>query len=231
MSVDQATVAAVDEFLEQADTSDGLLDAAPLLDRRGVTPWVFLSALAERRTIAFHGTGDPGIERFEPRQPIDFAPFGHQEAVFATSDPIWAMFYAVVDRDRFPITLGNGCIVLLDADGRAGVPHYFFSISRGPLRRRPWRTGYLYLLPAEGFIEQPSDRYAGHSARVPQLASPVAVAPFARLEVAPDDFPVLAAIRGHDDDRMREIAEAVMNAAPWPDPPGDLSAAPGSACG
>jgi hypothetical protein len=51
---------------------------------------------------------------------------------------------------------------------------------------------------------------------VPQLASPVAAAPFARLEVAPDDFPFLAAIRGHEDDRLGEIAEAVMTAAPWP---------------
>ena len=217
MSMDKATVAAVDEFLEQADTSEGLLDAAPLLESHAVAPWVFLSVLAERRTIAFHGTGDPGIELFEPRQPIDFAPFGHQEAVFATSDPIWAMFYAVVDRDRFPITLANGCIVLLDGEGRARVPHYFFSISRGPLQQRPWRSGYLYFLPAEGFVEQPPATYAGHSARVPQLASPVAAAPFARLEVAPDDFPFLAAIRGHEDDRLREIAEAVMNAAPWPD--------------
>jgi hypothetical protein len=110
------------------------------------------------------------------------APFGHQQAVFATSDPIWAMFYAVVDHDRFPITLANGCIVLMDGEGRAGVPHYFFSISRDPLRQRPWRTGYLYFLPAEGFVEQPPDTYGGHSARVPQLASPVAVAPLAGLE-------------------------------------------------
>jgi hypothetical protein len=214
--VDPMAESAIEEFLERTDDAADVVDATSLLREHDVPPWVFLCGLAKRRPIAFHGTGDAGIELFEPRQPIDFAPFGHQKAVFATSDPIWAMFYAVVDRDRFPITIANGCIVLLQADGHAGVPRYFFSISSGPLRQQPWRTGYLYFLPAEGFVEQPADTYGGHDARVPQLASPVEVAPFARLEVAPDDFPFLAAIRGHEDDGLGEIAEAVMNAAPWP---------------
>ena len=217
LSVDPATESAIESFLELADAADGVVDVTPLVREHAVTPWVFLCGLAERRRIAFHGAGDPSIGLFEPRQPIDFAPFGHQQAVFATSDPIWAMFYAVVDHNGFPMTLANGGIELLDADGNAGVPHYFFSISRDPLRQRPWRTGYLYFLPAEGFVEQPPDTYGGHSARVPQLASPVAVAPLARLEVAPEDFPFLAAIGGHEDDRLGEIAEAVMTAAPWPD--------------
>ena len=172
--------------------------------------------IAERREIAFHGTGDPNIESFEHRHPIDFAPFGDQKTVFATSDPIWAMFYAIVDRARYPITLNNGCIVLMNSEGRPGPPHYYFSISRGALEKQPWRTGHVYCLPAQGFAEQPSGPYAGHVARVPQLASPVAVRPLARLRVAPGDFPFLAHIRGHDDERLAEYAEAVMAAAPWP---------------
>ena len=130
--------------------------------------------VAERRAIAFHGTGALDIESFEPRQPIDFAPFGDQKAVFATSDPVWAMFYAIVDRDRYEITLNNGCILVLDSNGRPGTPHYYFSISRGALEERPWRDGYVYFLPADTFVEQPAGEYGGHSARVPQLASPVA---------------------------------------------------------
>ena len=126
------------------------------------------------------------------------------------------MFYAIVDRDRHRLTLNNGCILLLDSEGRPGVPHYYFSITRGALEQRPWRTGYVYFLPAESFVEQPSGTYAGHAARVPQLASPVPVIPFARLRVAPGD-PFLAHVRGHDDDRLAEHAQAVMAAAPWPD--------------
>jgi hypothetical protein len=52
---------------------------------------------------------------------------------------------------------------------------------------------------------------------VPQLASPVAVTPFARLRVAPRSFPFLGRIRGHDDERLADYARAVLSAAPWPD--------------
>jgi hypothetical protein len=217
MRLESATRSAIEEFISQPE--DGQLDAETIVRHNGgdVSPCEFLRGIAERREIAFHGTGDPNIEAFEPRHPVDYAPFGNQKAVFATSDPIWAMFYAIVDRARYPITLNNGCIALMDSEGRPGPPHYYFSISRGALEKQPWRTGYVYLLPAQGFVEQPPGPYAGHVARVPQLASPVAVRPFARLRVAPDDFPFLAHIRGHDDERLAEYAEAVMAAGPWPE--------------
>jgi hypothetical protein len=219
MALDSRTEAAIDEFLSASESvaSAGRLNVDAMLEGRGVTTWTFLCGLADRRRFAFHGTGDPGIDTFEPRQPIEYGPFGDQKAVFATTDPVWAMFYAIVDRDRYPITLANGCIALLDADGRPGVAHYFFSISEGPLEEHPWRTGYLYVLPSEGFVEQPSGPFGGGFARVPQLASPVAVTPLARLTVEPDDFPFLAQIGGHDDDRLAEYAQAVMTASPWPD--------------
>lgn len=216
VSLDASTHLAIEGFLSLAEGADRLLDVDAILRANGdVTPWQFLCGLAKRREIAFHGTGDPNIEAFEPREPIDFAPFGQQKAVFATSDPIWAMFYAIVDRDR--VTLNNGCILVMDSDGRPGVPYYYFSVTCSALEQRPWRSGYLYFLPAESFVEQPAATYAGHAARVPQLASPVAVTPFARLQVAPNDFPFLAQIRGHEDDRLAEYAQAVMAAAPWPD--------------
>ena len=220
LSPDRSTHAAVDEFLSlgQPEGADGLADVGAILQANGgVAPWHFLCALAERREIAFHGTGDPTIESFEPRESIDLAPFGAQKAVFATTDPIWATFYAIVDRDRYRLTLNNACILLMDADDPRGLPYYYFSITRSALQEQPWRTGYVYLLPAETFVGQPADMYAGHAARIPQLASPVAVTPFARLQVSPGDFPFLAQIRGHEDDRLAEYAQAVMAAAPWPD--------------
>ena len=219
MSLTSSARAAIDEFLSAADdaTNRPLDVNAFLQGYDGVDPWKFLCGVADRRRVAFHGTGDGGIELFEPRQPVDLAPFGDQKAVFATSDPIWAMFYAIVDRDRHELTLNNGCVSLIDSSGRPGASHYYFSISRHVLPERPWRTGYVYVLPADSFVEQPTGPYAGGTARVPQLASPVPVAPFARLRVSPGDFPFLAQIRGHEDERLAEYARAVMTAAPWPE--------------
>jgi hypothetical protein len=209
-----AVDAAADAFLELLDASAGTpVDVnAFLRERPRVVRWQFLCAVAARRRLAFHGTGNPGIERFEPREPVDFAPFGQQRAVFATSDPIWALFYAVVDRARHDLTLNNGCLVLDDT----GEAFYYFSVSRQALPLRPWSAGYLYFLPAETFVEQPGGEYAGRPAHIPQLASPVAVTPLARLRVTPRSFPFLARIRGHDDARLAEYAQAVMSAAPWP---------------
>ena len=167
LDVNSSTRAAIEDFLSrgQPQAGDGLLDVDAIVHGSGgVTPWHFLSDLAERREIAFHGTGDPNIASFEPREPIDFAPFGHQKAVFATTDPIWAMYYAIVDRDRYRLTLANGCILLVDAEGRPGLPHYFFSITGDALREQPWRTGYVYFLPAETFVAQPAETYAGRTA-------------------------------------------------------------------
>jgi hypothetical protein len=219
MSLSPSTRAAIDDLLSVVDDAPNLLlDVNALLRSYGdIDPWKFLCGVADRRRIAFHGTGDAAIESFEPRRPVDFAPFGDQKAVFATSDPIWAMFYAIVDRDGHEITLNNGCIEVLDSSGRPGTPHYYFSISLQALEERPWRSGYVYLLPADSFVEQPAGPYGRNTARVPQLASPVPVAPFARLRVSPGDFPFLAQIRGHEDERLAEYAQAVMAAAPWPD--------------
>jgi hypothetical protein len=220
LSLDASTEAAVEKFFSalRAAGSNGILDVNGLLrDHGDLRPWKFLCGVADRHRVAFHGTGDPDIDSFEARQPIDFAPFGNQKAVFATSDPIWAMFYAIVDRDRYDTTLNNGCILVQSANGDPGPPHYYFSIGRAALRQRPWRSGYVYLLPAEGFVEQAPGPYAGHTARVPQLASADPVTPLARIQVAPEDFPFLEDIRGHDDERLAEYAEAVMAAAPWPE--------------
>ena len=219
MNVSPSTGDAIEDLLSAVDDVPGRpLDVNALLERHGgIEWWKFLVGLADRRLIAFHGTGNPGIESFERRRPIDFAPFGDQEAVFATSDPIWAMFYAIVDRDNHDTTLNNGCIVVLDSEGRPGTPHYYFSVGRRAVQKQPWRSGYVYFLPADTFVEQAAGEYAGLSARILQLASPVPVAPLARLRVAPADFPFLAQIRGHEDERLAEYAQAVMTAGPWPE--------------
>jgi hypothetical protein len=60
--------------------------------------WQFLCHLADHHDIALHGSGDANIALFEPRQSQDLNEFGNQKAVYAASDGLWAMFFAVVDR-------------------------------------------------------------------------------------------------------------------------------------
>lgn len=178
--------------------------------------WQFLCHAADRRNLAVHGSGDPAIARFEPRQSNDLNDFGNQQAVYAASDGLWAMFFAVVDRARVR-SITNACVTLADPAGGLHGPYYVFSVSQSALPGRPWRTGTVYLLPREPFVTQPPLAFGDSQVHIAQLASFQPVEPLAKLTVAPEDFPFLAQIRGHDDARLQEYADALQNGLPWPE--------------
>jgi hypothetical protein len=188
----------------------------PLVEVEPALRWQFLCHLADARGFVLHGSGDPGIDVFEPRQAVDLSAFGNRQAVYAAGDGIWAMFFAIVDRDRIP-SVTNACVRLADAAGNVSPPQYVFSISQSALHEQPWRSGTVYVLPGDTFELQPPLAFGEFEVRIPQLASLVAVRPLARVAVEPADFPFLSEIRGHDDDRLAEYAHALETGAPWPE--------------
>lgn len=193
--------------------------------RRGACPtieftlpypkWQFLCHLADHHDIAVHGSGNANITLFEPRQSNDLNEFGNQKAIYAASDALWAMFFAIVDRDRVG-SITNACVSLTDESGAQFGPFYIFSVSRSALPNRPWRTGTVYLLPRSTFIMQSPMSFGSYQAYIPQLASFEPVQPLAKLTITPEDFPFLMQIRGHDDERLQEYATALQTGAPWP---------------
>lgn len=178
--------------------------------------WQFLCHLADHCNIALHGSGNASISLFEPRQSNDLNEFGNQKAVYAASDGLWAMFFAVVARDRV-MSITNASIRLADEAGGLHGPYYVFSVSKSALPHRPWRTGTVYLLPRDTFITQAPMTFGSYQVHFAQLASFEPVQPLAKLTVSPEDFPFLFQIRGHDDERLQEYAAALQTGAPWPD--------------
>ena len=177
--------------------------------------WQFLCHLGDRHDIALHGSGDPDIALFEPRQSHDLNEFGNQKAIYAAADGLWAMFFAVVDRERVT-SITNACVRLGDETGTLHGPYYVFSVSQSALPGQPWRTGTLYLLSRSTFMTQPPMAFGPYQVHIAQLASFVPVQPLAKLTVTPEDFPFLRQIRGHDDQRLQEYATALQTGAPWP---------------
>jgi hypothetical protein len=177
--------------------------------------WQFLCHLADQHGIALHGSGDPNIALFEPRQSNDLNEFGNQKAVYAASDGLWAMFFAIVDRDRVT-SITNACVRLSDQTGALHGPFYVFSVSQSALPGQPWRTGTVYLLPRRTFTTQPAMTFGSNEVHIAQLASFEPVPPLAKLTITPEDFPFLRQIRGHDDQRLQEYATALQTGAPWP---------------
>jgi hypothetical protein len=107
-----------------------------------------LSAAVEQ-DVLFHGSNARDIARFEPRDQLT-ARDRPVRAVFATPDPIWAMFFAVTDTRR-SIGRWNACLLPQET----GLPRsrYFFAVRGQPAD--VWTEGAVYLLPRSSF--EPSD--------------------------------------------------------------------------
>jgi hypothetical protein len=97
---------------EEARRFDELLAAAPpggeIEYGLPAPKWLFLHHLV-RHGYALHGTNESAIEEFRTRQTFD----AYQrpiDAVFATDDAIWALYFAVVRRDGLEYGYINWCV-------------------------------------------------------------------------------------------------------------------------
>ena len=188
----------------------------PLVYDLTAPKWQFLNYLCEQKHIVLHGSGNPHIAEFEPRQSNDVSEFGNRRAVYAASDGIWAMYFAIVDRDNHITSLMNVCFRLQEACDKS-EPYYFFSVNGDALPHSPWRTGTLYLLPKETFEQQPPMFYHGVQIESAQWASLVPVKPLAKLTIEPYDFPFLDQIVPQDPSIIRERAKIDPDGFPWMD--------------
>jgi hypothetical protein len=108
-----------------------------------------LVSAAADRGVLFHGSNTRDIRRFEPRDQLT-ARDRPVKAVFATPDPLWAMFFAVTDTRR---SMGrwNTCL----RPEETGLPRsrYFFAVRAKPAD--VWTDGAVYVLSSVSFM--PSD--------------------------------------------------------------------------
>ncbi|THF88146.1 hypothetical protein E7T09_02720 [Deinococcus sp. KSM4-11] len=198
------------EDLEQAGLASGLVhrpDTVPV--------WVLLCWLCDRRGYMAHGTGSGEITVFEPRQSNDVGDFGNRQAVYASSDGIWAMFFAIMNRPAVPMRVVNAAVTA-HVDGQA-LPLYFFGASRHAVEHRAFRTGWVYLLPGHVFECEPGGEAFGVTYTSHHCASLDAVKPVFRVEVRPDDFPFLDRIHAYEDAQLDERSRRDPDSFPWLD--------------
>jgi hypothetical protein len=207
------TTASFDRLLEETVARG---NAEEIVYTLAAPKWQFLCYACEHSSIVLHGSGDAAIAEFEPRKADDLAEFGNRRAVYAASDGIWAMYFAIVDRDNHVSSLVNACFRVVTETGKS-EPYYFFSVNGDALPHRPWRRGTIYLLPREPFEPQPRQSIRGWEIEVAQWASAVPVRPLAKLSVGPEDFPFLDRIVPHDPAVLRERARADPEGFPWQD--------------
>jgi hypothetical protein len=151
--------------------------------------WWFLHHLV-RNGFVLHGSNEHSIEEFRTRQTFD-AYQDPIDAVFASDDAIWPLYFAVVSR---PVAQSyiNWC------EQVGEMSRYLFSIGSDPRDDRSWTTGTIYVLPRETFEHTRGSR---------ELVSRVPVRPRARLTVDPSDFPLRDRTRGHArGDSVRKVS-------------------------
>lgn len=138
--------------------------------------------MAERDDVLFHGSNLGGLETLEPvRLSRDATAFGDQQAVYATSDPVWAIYFAILRRGK--LSTRNASL------GRAGGSlfprRYVFSLRRYDGEER-FCPGFLYVVPRATFTCQPPLLGRIDTA---QWVSHESVPVLERFDVASADFP------------------------------------------
>lgn len=167
--------------------------------------------MTDRGEAILHGSGAGDIATFEPRQADDTQAFGAQRAVYASTDGIWPIFFAVVHRSRYRGGLVNTCVEYLESGARG----YYFSLDATALPTYPWRAGTVYLLPPAGFVPDDVVSSRGERVRPAQSVSRQPVVPMARLRVEPTDFPFLDQVQGHDEATLQRRAVEEPGGFPW----------------
>jgi hypothetical protein len=163
-------------------------------------PHRFVQWLMATDSVIFHGSNRTDIDEFVPQRASmelnDTGGRGNLGAVYGTHDGLWAMFFAITDRSRLRGSIRNGTTRYETPDRTRAVDRYHFSVHHEMLELAPYTTGALYLLPRAAFDRVPfypggplSNEWACHEP----------IRPLARLTVAPEDFPFLDSIGGHDD--------------------------------
>jgi hypothetical protein len=150
----------------------------------------YLRWLAENRPVVFHGSQRRGmVELSDERRSRDQRAYGDQQAVFASQDPVWALFFAVLRRDELGSTR-NGS---LGADRGVRGRRYFMSV-RGT--GDPLGPGALYVLPDDAFAHEPLLAGLFDTAHRTHVGP---VTPLGWFDVTPEDFPLAGIVTTHRD--------------------------------
>jgi hypothetical protein len=175
--VDDAAEAAFSSAADALLSGEADLIPEPRLD--------FLRWLAEKRPVVFHGSPrDDLTELSTERQSRDATAWGDQQAVYASSDPVWAIYFACLRRDGGWRGTRNGSLGTVA--GPLYPRRYFFLHNRGSASPERFGPGSLYLLAPDTFV---ADAPLAGVVDTAHLVSHEPVRPLARLDVTPEDFP------------------------------------------
>lgn len=155
----------------------------------------FIQYIIDYKNLLVHGSNTHTIEQFTPKQQTLYN--GKLvEAVFASDDGIWSVFYAVFDRSKLVNNFRNGSI----SAGASKSRYHYYSFDQLTSKKSPWINGTLYFLPGESFISAAKIINPESKGIIfHEWISDAPVQPIAKLEVKPEDFYFLDKVASHKD--------------------------------
>ncbi|MCT8136707.1 hypothetical protein H1D32_02435 [Anaerobacillus sp. CMMVII] len=159
----------------------------------------FLNYIIENKNVLVHGSNNSLISSFEPKESSLFngRPI---KAVFAASDGVWSLFFAVKKREGYIGSLRNLCITV---PTKKGIKRYYYFSINNEDAHDTWTNGTIYILPKNSF------KRGGIS---DEWVCEHDVAPVAKLSVTPTDFPFLDKVSTHieTDSALKTILKAMF---------------------
>lgn len=182
----------------------------------GVPRWLFLQWLAGQGYL-LHGSqrGDRDVLVGQPKNDHQPDEFSNTIGVYAASDGLWAMMYAL----RGPEVVQQSDMGLqLLKNGHWSSMRYFYSVaprnSSVKDARQILAPGFVYVLRREGFQQSPPYEHPGLGfVQEAHWVNPRPVNPLFCIPVLPDDLPL--PVRLHNAEQVKKRSEADPWGFPW----------------
>jgi hypothetical protein len=148
----------------------------------------FLNYICDWRGFVAHGSPMQELDTLEPlRKSKDKGEFGNRQQVFCSPDAMWAMWFAILDKDKFNLTR-NGCVRV--GSGARRLKYYHFELPKINRENSPFAEGVIYIARAEDFPDKrPFPLLETFNAEIEEWGATKPVTPLARIKVKPEDFP------------------------------------------
>lgn len=173
-----------------------------------VAKWEFLTYLCDHLGFLAHGSDRQDLTELIPvdRDRGDLTEFGNAAQLFATPDALWAMWFAVLNRqtERKWGTC-NSCVRHADDQGKIYKTYWFAVPHDIILHENPLAPGSLYILRPDTFLDKNGEEWG----------SKQAVQPLARIDIEPADWPYHEAILGYDRRSLGDRLEQSADGFPW----------------
>ena len=150
----------------------------------------FLNYICDWRRYVVHGSPLHDLDVLKPiRKSGDNNEFGNRQQIFTSPDAIWAMWFAILDKDKCNLT-NNGSVRIRRGNRR--VKYYHFELPKSNKENSPFTEGMIYITRTEDFPDkQPFPILDWFDAEIEEWGSTQPVSPLARIRVSPQDFPYL----------------------------------------